>query len=73
MTTSERIRGKEAEERRHNSIKEYFRQYTVVPENSIIRHLEQVNNHVPLAAVADQVTCKVTNEPIIKWAASFLD
>ena len=56
---------REAGERSHNSIKEHtFRQYTVAPAKSTIRHLEQVNNNVPLAAVAKavagQVTCKVS-------------
>ena len=36
-------------------------------------HLEQVDHHVPLTTVADEVTRKVTNEPIIEWAPGFLD
>jgi hypothetical protein len=44
-----------------------------IPADGMIRYLEQVNNHVPLAAIADQVACKVTYEPIVEWAAGFLD
>lgn len=44
----------------------------ILPSNTI-RHLKQVDDHVPLATVADQITREVSNEAIIEWTAGFLD
>ena len=36
-------------------------------------YLEQIDNHVPLAAIADEVVRKVVDKPVIDWQVGMLD
>lgn len=39
----------------------------------MMQYLEQVYNHIPLAAIANQITSEVTNKTVIERTASFLN
>jgi len=51
----------------------YLSTQSLEPRSCDSSHLKQVNDHVPLATIANQIASKVSNEAIIERTAGFLD